>query len=59
VLSPLAGAGAFVNTPVDHYDLLKTISLGLGLRAPGYAGRKEVSGLPKTTWARWKPPGQG
>jgi len=59
VLSPLAGAGAFVNTPVDHYDLLKTMALGLGLRPPGYAGRKEVSGLPKKTWARWKPPGQG
>ncbi len=59
VLSPLAGAGRTINDPVDHYDLLKTLSLAFALRPPGYAERAEVSGLPAATWARWTPPDQG
>ncbi len=55
VLSPFVKGGAVVDAPLDHYDLLKTVALGLELSPPGYAARKEVTGLPRETWDAWKP----
>ncbi len=55
VLSPFAKGGTVVDAPLDHYDLLKSVALGLELSPPGYAARKEVTGLPRETWDAWKP----
>ena len=55
VLSPLVKGGAVIDTALDHYDLLKTVALGLEVTPPGYASRKEVTGLPRETWATWEP----
>lgn len=55
VLSPLVKGGAVIDAALDHYDLLKSVALGLEVTPPGYASRKEVTGLPRETWARWKP----
>lgn len=46
VLSPLVKGRTSVDDPVDHYDLLKTVAQGLGVTPPGYAARKQVTGLP-------------
>lgn len=50
VLSSLAQRGLVLDEPVDHYDALKTISVALGVRPLGYAGRDEVTGLPADLW---------
>lgn len=55
VLSPLVRAGTVLDEPVDHLDALRTIATALDVRAPGYAGRTEVKGLPAGTWEKWKP----
>ena len=55
VLSPYVKGGTVVDAPLDHYDLLKSFALGLELTPPGYAARREVTGLPRETWGAWKP----
>ena len=55
LLSPYAKGGTVVDAPLDHYDLLKTVALGLELNPPGYAARKEVTGFPREAWGAWKP----
>lgn len=52
VISSAAQAGAVIDGAVDHYDVLKTISVALGVRPLGYAARDEVTGLPAELWQR-------
>ena len=55
VLSPLVRAGDVLDEPVDHLDALRSIATALDVRAPGYADREEVKGLPAALWSEWKP----
>lgn len=54
LISPLAKAGSVLDEPLDHFDVLKTVSQSLGIRPLGYAGRDEVKGLPREAWGNWK-----
>ncbi len=59
ILSPLVKGKTVVDGRFDHYDLLRTIADGLGVRRPGLAASPKVSGLPRSTWSAWngKKPG--
>ena len=54
MLSPLVKGRTTVDDQLDHYDLLKTVALGLGVTPPGNAARKQVTGLPRAVWSAWK-----
>jgi len=53
VLSPLVKGGTVVDGRFDHYDLLRTVADGLGVRRPGLAAHPKVTGLPRGTWSAW------
>jgi len=53
LLSPLAKGGTVVDGRFDHYDLLRTIADGLGVRRPGLSAHPKVTGLPRSTWSAW------
>ncbi|MFM9126382.1 MAG: alkaline phosphatase family protein, partial [Solirubrobacterales bacterium] len=53
VLSPLVKGGTVIDGRFDHYDLLRTIADGLGVRRPGLAAHPKVTGLPRGTWSAW------
>jgi hypothetical protein len=55
LLSPLVKGGTTVDTAIDHYDVLRTVSEALGVRRSGYAAREEVGGIPREAWTGWKP----